>query len=201
MTCFWAFRLFEQVTEVGGVQMREATTILCGRRLLQQLVVDCWAAAEQLNLRWLRTHQPTIQAELYQGLADALQNDDLNANQLGRRIVLPSTFTRSDHQMSQLYQDSMAIAREFGPASYFITVTVNPNWQEIQSSLLPGHAANDRPDLVVRVFHRKLSLLLRHLKSIFGHQLACVHAIEYHNCTLPHPHILLCTSPNHQPHS
>ena len=110
MTCFWAFCLFEQVTEVGGVQVREATTILCGGRLLQQLVVDCWAAAEQLNLRWLRTHQPTIQAELYQGLADALQNDDLNANQLGCHIVLPSTFTGSDRQMSQLYQDSMAIA-------------------------------------------------------------------------------------------
>src|SRR5258707_5329174 len=111
MTCFWAFHLFEQVTEVGGVQVREATTILCGGRLLQQLVVDCWAAAEQLNLRWLRTHQHTIQAELYQGLADALQNDDLSTtNQLGHCIVLPSSFTGSDRHMSQLYQDSMAIA-------------------------------------------------------------------------------------------
>src|SRR5258707_15875169 len=45
MTCFWAFHLFEQVTEVGGVQVREATTILCGGRLLQQLVVDCWAVS------------------------------------------------------------------------------------------------------------------------------------------------------------
>ena len=110
MTCFWAFRLFEQVTVVGGVQVREATTILCGGRLLQQLVVDCWAAAEQLKLRWLQTHQATIQADLYQGLADALQNDNLDVHQLGHQIVLPSSFTGSDHHMSQLYQDSMAIA-------------------------------------------------------------------------------------------
>ena len=103
--------------------------------------------------------------------------------------------------MSQLYQDSMAIAREFGPASYFITVTVNPNWQEIQSALLPGQAAHDRPDLVVCVFHRKLFLLLSHLKSIFGHQAACVHAIEYQKHGLPHAHILLWVSAEHQPHS
>ena len=57
MTHFWAFRLFEQIHDVQG---REPTTILRGGRLLQQLVVDCWAAAEQLNLRWLRTHQATI---------------------------------------------------------------------------------------------------------------------------------------------
>jgi len=46
--------------EPNGVQEWEPTTIIRGGRLLQQLVVDCWAAAEQLNLRWLRTHQHTI---------------------------------------------------------------------------------------------------------------------------------------------
>ncbi len=83
MTCFWAYRLFERLLEVNGVQEREPTTILHGGHLLQQLVVDCWASAEQLNLRWLRTHQATIQSELYQGLADALQNDNLNPHQIG----------------------------------------------------------------------------------------------------------------------
>src|SRR5258705_12927148 len=159
MTHFWTFRLFEQVTGVGGVQVREATTILHGGRLLQQLVVDCWASAEQLNLRWLRTHQATIRSELYQGLADALQNDNLNPHQIGRHIVLPSSFTGSDRYMSQLYQDSMAIAHEYGPATYFITVTASPRWEELQAALLPGQEPSDHPDLVVRVFHRKLTLL------------------------------------------
>src|SRR5258708_2996819 len=96
--------------EPNGVQEREPTTIIHGGRLLQQLVVDCWAAAEQLNLRWLRTHEHTIRAEPYQGLADARQNDDLSiTNQLGHRIVLPSSFTGSDPHMSQLDQDSMGI--------------------------------------------------------------------------------------------
>src|SRR5260221_12854761 len=40
--------------------------------------------------------------------------------------------------MSQLYQDSMAIAHEYGPATYFITVTASPCWEELQAALLPG---------------------------------------------------------------
>ena len=59
MTRFWAYRLFERLLEVNGVCEREPTKVLCGGHL-QQLVVDCWASAEQLNLRWLRTHQATI---------------------------------------------------------------------------------------------------------------------------------------------
>ena len=201
MTRFWAYRLFERLLEVNGVHEREPTTILRGGRLLQQLVVDCWASAEQLNLRWLRTHQATIRSELYQGLADALQNDNLNANQIGRRIVLPSSFTGSDRYMSQLYQDSMAIAWEYGPATYFITVTASPRWEELQAALLQGQETSDRPDLVVRVFRRKLTLLLKHLKSIFGKQMACVHVIEYQKRGLPHSHILLWVKPEYQPHS
>src|SRR5260370_38991072 len=105
--------------------------------------------------------------------------------------------------MRQLYQDSMAIAREYGPATYFITVTADPQWLEIQSALLLGQAANDCPDLVVHVLHEKLSLVLKHLKSesVFGHQVACVHAIEYQKHGLPHAHILLWIGAEHQPHS
>ena len=74
--------------------------------------------------------------------------------------------------MSQLYQDSMAIAHEYGPATYFITVTASPHWEELQAALLPGQEPSDHPDLVVRVFHRKLTLLLKHLKSVFGKQMS-----------------------------
>ncbi|GJT62834.1 putative reverse transcriptase domain-containing protein [Tanacetum coccineum] len=38
----------------------------------------------------------------------------------------------------------------------FHTMTCNPNWPEIQTELLPGQAALDRPDLVSRVFRAKL---------------------------------------------
>jgi len=51
-------------------------------------------------------------------------------------------------------------------------VTANPKWEEIQSALLPGQQANDHPDLVSHVFHRKFTLLLKHLKKVFGEQWA-----------------------------
>ena len=103
MTHFWAFRLFERI--IRGVQPPtcEPTTILRGGCLLQQLVVDCWASAEQLKLRWIHTNQGSIRADLYQGLVDALQSDDLDASHIGCRIVLPSSFTgRSEEHTSEL---------------------------------------------------------------------------------------------------
>src|SRR5260370_13302352 len=83
--------------------------------------------------------------------------------------------------MSQLYQDSMAIAHEYGPATYFITVTASPHWEELQAALLPGQEPSDCPDLVVRVFHRKLTLLLKHLKSVFGKQMAVYMSLSTKN--------------------
>src|SRR5260221_4700932 len=32
----------------------------------------------------------------------------------------------------------MVIACEYGPATYFITVTASPCWEELQAALLPG---------------------------------------------------------------
>src|SRR5260370_8092793 len=103
--------------------------------------------------------------------------------------------------MSQLYQDGMALACKYGPATYFITVAANPQWEEIQSALLPGQQANDHPDLVSHVFHRKLTLLLKHLKKVFGEQWAQVHVIEFQKRGLPHSHILLWVTHEYQPHS
>src|SRR5258708_4735774 len=91
----------------------------------------------------------------------------------------------------------MAIVCEYGPATYFITVTASPRWEELQAALLPGQEPSDCPDLVVRVFHRKLTLL----KSVFGKQIACVHVIEYQKQCLPHSHILLWVKNEYQPRS
>jgi hypothetical protein len=58
--------------------------------------------------------------------------------------------------MAQLYQDSMAIVRQYGKPDLFITMTYNPKWEEIVSALKLGGIANDRPNLVTRVFVGKL---------------------------------------------
>lgn len=50
-----------------------------GGRLLQQYVVDNYVKIESGRLRWIRTHQDNIRAEVYQGLQDALHVGETNA--------------------------------------------------------------------------------------------------------------------------
>ncbi len=63
---------------------------------------------------------------------------------------------RQHRHMVLLHQDSMAIVHLYGKPDLFITMTCNPKWEEIVSTLKPDEVANDRPDLVTRVFVGRL---------------------------------------------
>ena len=67
--------------------------------------------------------------------------------------------------MSGLYQDAMAAVRKYGKPDLFITITCNPKWPEITAELKPHQKAEDRPDIVVRVFRIKLNSLINELKK------------------------------------
>ncbi|QRV95937.1 ATP-dependent DNA helicase PIF1 [Ceratobasidium sp. AG-Ba] len=72
-------------------------------------------------------------------------------------------------------------------------MTANPNWPEIQNSLLPGQTASDRPDICVRVFELKRRELMKDItqKKVFGVCTAHVHTIEFQKRGLPHMHLLV----------
>ncbi len=91
------------------------------------------------------------------------------------------------------FQDSMTIVRATAKPNFFLTFTTNPNWIEIQRELLPGQTANDRPDLVLRVFHMKLKELLKDLLQghVFGKVISYMYVVEFQMRGLPHAHILL----------
>ena len=55
--------------------------------------------------------------------------------------------------------DAMALVQRFGKPYIFLTMTCNPNQDEIKRELYPGQTPQDRPDLVVRVFRAKLQEL------------------------------------------
>src|SRR6202007_1975753 len=103
--------------------------------------------------------------------------------------------------MQLLYQDSIAIIREFGKPDLFVTVTCNPKWPEIVDELLPNQQANDRPDLIARVFKLKLKSITNDLfvKGIFGRVIAHVHVIEFQKRGLPHAHILMILTSEDKP--
>ncbi|CAF1918954.1 unnamed protein product [Brassica napus] len=113
----------------------EGMTIIKGGRLLHQYIVDAYTATEQERLRFILLNQKKLRADLYSNLCDAVESGDSDATQLGRKIILPSSFTGGPRYMAEKYQDAMAICRWYGNPHLFITVTANPNWVELKHHL------------------------------------------------------------------
>ncbi|CAG8691731.1 12316_t:CDS:2, partial [Cetraspora pellucida] len=88
---FYTFRLFPRHNEFS--------TILHGGKLFQEFIVNTWAVTEQNRLRFLCMNQNTLRADLYQGLTDIVgnnSNEELFLNNLGHRIIFPSTHTGNE---------------------------------------------------------------------------------------------------------
>lgn len=173
----------------------EFSTILRGCRLFQTYLVDMFACIDQERLRFIRSQQPKLRTTLLNGIEDALSlNDDrVDLNQLGQRIILPSSYLGGPRDMHQRYLDGMAIAHHFKKIDIFLTMTANPGWPEIRREVLYGQQVTDRPDLVSRVFQLKKKALMHAVlkDGIFGPCVAHVYAIEFQKRGLPHMHLLL----------
>ena len=137
---FYAFRIQDRVGESAVIKM--------STRLGQQFYVDVWAATEQYRLTWYLSHQGRLRTELYSGIQDALNAGDVNIESIGRRYILPSSFTTDSRYMMQHYQDAIAICRALGPPDFFVTFTCNPSLPKIINELLPGQRSEDKPDLI-----------------------------------------------------
>jgi hypothetical protein len=160
--------------------------------------VDSYSRVEQLNLRFINDNQKKLRADLYKGVADAITEadvagDDVSGRAVGRKVILPSSFPGSPRHQHKLYMDSMSVAAKFGKADFFLTMTCNPNWTEIKRELFPGQSADDRPDLVARVFRLKLKSVTDDIqkKQVLGKAIAYLHVIEFQKRGLPHAHILI----------
>ena len=168
--------------------------ILCGNTLGQQYIVDQFAKAELSRLNYVECNQKEMRAEVYSGAKDAMkQSDGEGLGKVGKKVILPSSFTGGDRYMHQQYLDAIGLYQRFGHPHLFITMTCNPNWKEIQDRLKPGQTALDRPDLVARVFKQKKQQLIKDLGSemIFGKMLARTHSIEFQKRGFPHAHIII----------
>ena len=151
-------------------------TMLYGKRLFQQYVVDMYIKVESSRLDYIRNHQKQIRADLYQGVVDSLQAGENRADEVGKRTIVPSSFIGGRRDRRRRYLDAMALVQKYGKPDIFLTMTCNPNWDEIISELEPGQTPQDRPDLIVRVFRAKLEDLKVQLfkRHILGKVEACV---------------------------
>jgi len=143
----------------------EFSTLFYAKRLFQQYVVDTFAICDQTALKWIKSNQSSLRADVYNGVVDAINEGDYRLEDIGQKCILPSSYCGGPRFMAMLYQDAMAIVRKLGKPSLFITFTANPQWIEIQRELLPGQCPNDRPDIVARVFNMKARQLLKDIKG------------------------------------
>ena len=133
------------------------------RRLMQQFVVDMYVKVETERLNFLRRDQKKLRAETYSDFTDAILRNDEDPANIGQKIILPSTFTGGPRYMHQRTQDAMTYVRTFGRPSLFITMTCNPKWKEIKNELFTTQIANDRPDIIARVFNLKKKAIMKDL--------------------------------------
>ena len=165
-----------------------------------------WIAVENQKLKYQSMNQKALRADTYKNVREATEErrrdlapredgmfqDDRTKPAVGRKI-LSSSFVGSPRWYNAQFQDGMAICREYHKPDYFVTVTCNPNWPEIKEHLLEGQTAQDRPDLVARVFKQKKDQLIHDLVTggILGKTVAHMHVIEFQKRGLPHAHILI----------
>ncbi|CAN6348259.1 unnamed protein product [Urochloa humidicola] len=117
---YYAFRLQQRRCE--------AITLLCGDRLFQQYIVDAFSSIEENRLRFIIKNNKNLRSEIYKGIQDAMHKGDFDGNNVGKKVILPASFTGSKRYMVQNYQDAMAICRFYGPPDLFITFTCNTKW-------------------------------------------------------------------------
>ncbi|XP_050876133.1 uncharacterized protein LOC127079808 [Lathyrus oleraceus] len=180
------------------IRPNDQSMLLNAGRLLQQYVVDNYVKIESGRLRWVKEHQGDIRSELYQGLHDALHVGETNAENIGKRTILPSSFIGGRRDMTQRYEDGMAIVLNGGKPDIFLTMTCNPSWSEITSELLPFQTPQDRPDLLTRTFRSKFEKLKDDVinKGVLGKVKSYMYVTEFQKRGLPHVHMLLVLESN-----
>ena len=164
-------------------------------RLFQEYTCIAYTTIESQKLKFQRNNQKALRADTYKNvkevvaelmpMSDRIYNDD-HMLRLGKKIVLSKSFIGSPRWYNSQFQDGMAICREHHKPDFFITMTCNPNWVEIQRELRSTETAQDRPDIVARVFKLKKDQLLRDIShgKVFGKVPAILWVIEFQKRSL-----------------
>jgi hypothetical protein len=189
--CEWmAYLLFSRKGEFSA--------ILAGGALHQEIVVDMYACIEHSRLSWVYNNQETLKVQMYSGLVEAFGK---SGEPNGKKIVLPSSFIGGPRAMDQLYQDAMAIVRDYGTPDLFITITANPGWKEITDLMPPGSDPLNHPTIVARgaklKFKSFMDMLIK--KQILGRVEAYVATVEFQKRGMPHMHIMLTLAADSKP--
>lgn len=182
---FYAFKIMERNEHINY--------LLRFRNLFNQFLVDMYAKIEGERLQFIRTNQKKLRVENYVHLQDAIKKADAVVQNIGKIVLLPSTFTGGPRYLHERTQDAMTYVRYYGRPDLFITFTCNPKWTEISEQLADGQKSYHRHDLIARVFHIKVKKMINIITkgNIFGESRCHMFTVEWQKRGLPHVHILL----------
>ena len=173
MKMYYAYQLHQR--------SQQYSLLLRGGRLFQEYVVTAYCSIEESRLDYIRNNQKDNRNDYMAGLYDAISRGDTDGSDVGSRTILPASFTGGPRYMYSHYLDALAICRVHGNPAFFVTFTCNVNWPEIQECMeqFPNLTPADRPDVVDRVFERKIHDLVTFLREVrpFGHVEAGEHFI------------------------
>ncbi|XP_013726652.1 uncharacterized protein LOC106430407 [Brassica napus] len=193
MRQFFAFHLHER--------KNESHSLLHSRRLFKQSLVDAYTTIESNRLRYLRFNQPTLRSDSYDSIKDSENAGKVDMSDQGSEFVSPASFIGSPRYMKNLYLDAMTVCKNFGFPDLFITFTCNPKWSNITRYVKSQKVkAEDRSDIVCRIFKMKLDSLMDDLtkKNLLGKTVSSMYTVEFQKRGLPHTHILLFMDPLHK---
>ncbi|XP_076931739.1 uncharacterized protein LOC143596995 [Bidens hawaiensis] len=174
-------------------------SIINGRRLYQQYLVDTYTMIESERLFYIRCKQSVFRSETIEKLCKLKNKGNRDISRAGQRVILPSSFTGGSRYMMQNYLDAMSLCKWFGYPDIFITFTCNPNWPEIKRFLKDTNLrAEERPNISCRIFKMKLDSLIKDLKDKqpLGKVQAVFYTVEYQKRGLPHAHICIFLHPD-----
>ena len=158
-------------------------------RLTQEWLLDMVSRSEYLNQR--------EQVQIIEGYRRSTVTEvfrSQNPVTSGKACTIPSSIRGSPAYRRLKVDEGMAHVFRFGPPTFFITFTANPEWPEITENLLPRQSWFHNPFLVNLVFQLKLRALIKDFKdgSIFLTPAEYIqYTIEFQKRGLPHAHILV----------
>lgn len=167
---YYAYRIHDRPDDFN-------TPMRC-KRGTQAYLIDAYCCVEESRLSHYRSKsfQKKYRAASHKEIRDAVSRGITEGSQAGQGIILPSSHVGSPRYLYQNYLDCVALCRKYGCPDLFITFTSNPLWSEITEALahIPGQHSSDRPDIVDRVFHMKLSIFMDDIvkENFFGPILA-----------------------------
>ena len=160
-------------------------------RLFNEYLVDMYS--RMVDERIFMWRSSTIQNRIasYREYDECI-NDSRDTTDIGR-VYLPANVNGSYRKSRMQVHNALHLVNKKGKTHFFVTLTCNPLWPDIQRQLHKDQKWNDRPDVVCRVFKQRLEDFLKKLS--YGHffdgaiPVYIVRVVEFQGRGLPHAHI------------